>query len=288
MLAAIMCRAKNIELILGKMTFTKISVNWKYTSLRVILFCISCAIILILFSPVTKNLPEPWSEILLGSIAVIAVFILSILFSNWEKLTLTDIGIIPTKQTLPLFVYGFCIGLLLASVQGLLVVTFSSAQVILAPQTPFLSILFTLFLYLILALREELAFRGYALRSLAYSIGSWKAQFIIILIFSLEHLAGGYTLKQAFLGAGIGALLFGIAALKSKGIALPVGIHAAWNFGQWSIGFKNEPGIWQTIIEKGGESNYEKISFVFYLIVMIIAITCFIFYDKIVVRQQRI
>jgi len=259
---------------------TSIKVNWKFTVLRVISFCICCASILILCSPLTKDLPRPWSEILLGSVATIAVFIFTIIFCRWEKLKLHEIGVIPKKQTMPLFASGFLIGLLLAAAQGLLVITFSSVKLIYATQTSSLSILLTLFLYVILALREELAFRGYALRSLVFAIGTWKAQLIIAVIFSLEHLVGGYTFKQAFLGAGIGAILFGIAALKTKGIALPVGLHAAWNFGQWTIGFKNEPGVWQTIVEGGHESEYESLSFIFYLLVMIIAISGFYFYKR--------
>ena len=260
------------------MTLNKEIADWKYTVLRVIFFCVCCALILILFSPIAKNLPKPWGEILLGAIATIAVFILTLIFARWEKLKLTDIGVIPVKQTSRLFIYGFGIGLFLAIVQGLSVVAFSNSKLVYVLQPSYLSILLNLFLYLILALREELAFRGYALRSLAYAIGSWKAQLIIATIFSLEHLAGGYTFKQAFLGAGIGAILFGITALKSKGIALPAGIHAAWNFGQWSIGFKNEPGVWQVIVEKGYETEFENISFYFYLLVMILAIASFYFY----------
>ncbi|UIR57100.1 CPBP family intramembrane metalloprotease [Sphingobacterium sp. SRCM116780] len=228
----------------------------------------------------TKNLPKPWSDILLGSIASIAVFILTVVFSRWENLQLSEIGVVPRKQTLPLFGCGFGIGLLLAIAQGLLVITFSDVKLMYAPQTSTITIFLTLILYLILAFREELAFHGYALRSLTYAIGSWKAQLMIAIIFSLEHFAGGYTVTQAFLGAGIGSILFGIAALKSGGIALPVGLHAAWNFGQWSIGFKNEPGIWQTIIAKGYESKYEIVNFTFYLLVMLIAIASFYFYKR--------
>ena len=259
---------------------TSVTLNWKYTVPRVFFFCFCSAFILIFLSPISKNLPKPWSEILLGSIASIAVFVLSIIFSRWEKLKLEEIGVIPNKRTLPLFAYGFGIGLFLAIAQGLLVIAFSNVKLTYAVQTSSLSILLTLFLYLILSLREELAFRGYPLRSLTYAIGPWIAQLIIALIFALEHLAGGYTFKQAFLGAGIGAILFGIAALKSKGIALPVGLHAAWNFGQWSIGFKNEAGIWQTIIEKGYESDFESKSFIFYLLIMVGSITCFYFYKR--------
>lgn len=277
-LIEVVCYARKTVLKIKQMA--SIKVNWKSTVLRVICFCICGALILILCSPLTKDLPRPWSEILLGSSAAIGVFILTIIFCRWESLKLHEIGVMPKKQMIPLFAYGFLIGLILGLVQALLVITFSNVKLIYATQTSALSILLMLFLYIILALREELAFRGYALRSLAFAIGSWKAQFIIFVVFSLEHLAGGYTFKQAFLGAGIGAILFGIAALKTKGIALPVGLHAAWNFGQWAIGFKNEPGIWQTIVEKGYESEYGNTSFVFYILVMLIAIASFYFYKR--------
>jgi membrane protease YdiL (CAAX protease family) len=262
------------------MITTLVTTNWKGSVLKVLLFCLCCALILIVCAPLTRDLPKPWSDILLGVAATIGVFVLTIVFSRWEKLTLNDIGVLPRKQTIPLLTGGFAIGLFLAITHTLLVITFGKVTWTYAPQTSLVSILLTLFLYLILALREELAFRGYALRSLAYAIGPWKAQGMIALIFALEHLAGGYTLKQAFLGAGTGAILFGMAALKSKGIALPVGLHAAWNFGQWATGLKNEPGIWQTLVEKDYESDYENLSFAVYLVVMALAIAGFYFYKK--------
>jgi membrane protease YdiL (CAAX protease family) len=254
--------------------------NWKYTLLRVLAFCFCCALILILVSPLTRNLPKPWPEFLLGTIATILVFGLTIVFARWEKIELKDIGIIPNCQTLRKFIVGFSIGLLLVLLQVLLVLTASHSKLIIVPGLPIRPVLIMFSLYFILALREELAFRGFPLRSLNYAIGPWKSQLIIALIFSLEHLAGGYTLFQAFLGAGIGAILFGIAALQSKGIALPVGIHLAWNFGQWCAGFKNEPGIWQNIIEKGFEEKHGQISFAFYILVMSLAIVAFYFYYK--------
>lgn len=255
-------------------------INWKYTLLRVLTFCFCCALILILVSPLTKNFPKPWSDLLLGTIATILVFGLTIIFARWGKIQLKDIGVIPNRQTFSKFIFGFSIGILLVLLQVLLVLTFGHSKLLLVPELPIKPILIMFSLYFILSLREELAFRGFPLRSLNYAIGSWKSQLIIALIFSLEHWAGGYTLFQAFLGAGIGAILFGIAALKSKGIALPVGIHLAWNFGQWCAGYKNEPGIWQNFIEKGFEAKHEQISFAFYILVMSLAILAFYFYLK--------
>jgi membrane protease YdiL (CAAX protease family) len=255
-------------------------VNWKYSMLRVLLFCFCCALILILVSPLTSNFPKPWSELLLGTIAAILVFLLTIVFARWEKIQLWEIGVIPNRQTLAKFIGGLSIGLLLAFLHIMLVLAFTHSKLIFVAGITVRPVLLAFSLYFVLALREELAFRGFPLRSLNFAIGSWKSQFIIALIFSLEHLAGGYSFLQAFAGAGIGAILFGIAALKSKGIAVPTGIHLAWNFGQWCAGYKNEPGIWQNVIDKGFAPRYEQISLIVYVTIMSLAILTFYFYRK--------
>jgi hypothetical protein len=132
-----------------------------------------------------------------------------------------------------------------------------------------------LLLYFLIACREELAFRGYPLRSLTYAAGAWKAQLIVAIVFAAEHMVGGMNWQHAVFGAGIGAIFFGVAALRTKGLALPVGLHAAWNFGQWCVGFKNEPGLWQAIIEKGYEGRFDVINSACYVFVMLTSIIVF-------------
>jgi hypothetical protein len=95
--------------------------KWKYTLLRVLAFCFCCALILILVSPLTNNFPKPWSEFLLGIIAIILVFGFTIAFAHWEKIRLKDIGVIPNHQTSGKFIFGLSIGLLLAFLQVVLV-----------------------------------------------------------------------------------------------------------------------------------------------------------------------
>ena len=97
-------------------------------------------------------------------------------------------------------------------------------------------------------------------------------------MFSLEHVAGGMTWIQAFLGAGTGALLFGFAALKTNGIALPVGLHTAWNFGQWCLGFKKETGLLHGIAEQGFKNVIERNAWICYFLIMAIAIVVLYFY----------
>lgn len=250
--------------------------NWKNTLVRALLFIICSIIFHVLGDIFTKGLPKPYSGILHGIIAVLGIFGITMLFTRWEKITLFEIGIVPSRMTIKRIIFGFALGLILALTHALAVVYFTQSKLVLVPSLSLSSFLSTFLLYLIFAFREELAFRAYPLRTLAYSIGSWKAQILIAVIFAIEHMAGGYTFVQAFLGSGVGAILFGIAALKTKGIALPVGLHFAWNFGQWCVGFKNEPGIWEYI--NGSDSNNEIISYTSYLLVMGLAILGFYLY----------
>ena len=57
-------------------------------------------------------------------------------------------------------------------------------------------------------------------------------QLIVALVFALYHISMGWNSMIAFLGPGIWALVFGLGAAWSKGIALPTGIHVALNLSQ--------------------------------------------------------
>jgi membrane protease YdiL (CAAX protease family) len=255
--------------------------KWQYTLGRVLVFCLSCTVVLAAASRLTQGMPKQWSQHLLVLIAAGVTFGLTILFVRWEGLELKDVGVIPRKKSTTRFFGGFLLGLILAILQAVLLLSFAPVKLLFYSKLNFAYILSGLLLYLLIALREELAFRAYPLRSLNYKLGTFYAQLIIAIIFIAEHMIGGMTWTEAILGAGTGAILFGLAALKTKGIALPMGIHAAWNFTQWCAGFKNEPGIWQTVIEKGNETKVEQIGLICYLTVMWAAILIIYYYpDK--------
>jgi len=152
------------------------------------------------------------------------------------------------------------------------------------PEVSYNTVIAYFLLHLAIGLREEVAFRGYPLFSLNRAAGQWLALLAVGLIFIIEHIVGGMQVWPAIWGSGAGSLLFGLAALKTKGIALPIGLHSAWNFGQWTLGFKNEPGLFRIIIEKGCESRIEVIGWVSYLLVMGVAI--FVLYNSWTKRQN--
>jgi uncharacterized protein len=242
---------------------------------RVLLFCLCSAVGLAIASRMTQGVSKDYSEYLMLIIAGIVTLGLTLLFTRWEGLSLRDVGLVPGRRSTFRLGVGFLIGLILASLQPVLVLFFGHVKLVLSPKITFDAVLANSGLYLLVACREELAFRAYPLRSLNYVIGAWRAQLIVAVIFSLEHVAGGMTWAAAFLGSGVGAILFGIAALRSKGLALPVGLHAAWNTGQWALGFKQVPGIWHAVVDKGYETSVERTGFISYLLVMGLAILAF-------------
>jgi len=135
-------------------------------------------------------------------------------------------------------------------------------------------------LYFFAALREEIAFRGYPLRTLDACIGPGAAQAIIAIVFIAEHFIGGMNWWQAILGPGVGAIWFGIAALRTKGIALSFGLHLAWNFSQWTFGFKDQGGIFKPVIEAGYESHVELVGWIGYLFTMSVGIVSLHFWKR--------
>ena len=252
--------------------------KWYYTLARVLLFYFCSVIILVFLSAFTKNISPKIADQLSILSAAVLTLLLILIFTRWEKLSLNDVGIIPGRKSIPRFFAGYTIGLVMAVAQALIVLSFGHLQLSLVAKPGIMEIVLSLLLYLLIACREELVFRSYALRSLNYSIGPALALIIITTIFILEHVVAGMSWKMSIIGSGMGGILFGIAALKTKGLALPLGLHSAWNFGQWSLGFKNKPGIWKAIVEKGYELKMENIglcAFIFVMALTIIGISIF-------------
>jgi membrane protease YdiL (CAAX protease family) len=236
------------------------------TGIRVLLFCILCAIALIIASGLMKPFAGVWSQVIVGSISAIAAVVLTKLFVRWEGITMRDVGIVPHRKSVGKYLSGFGIGLFIAILQPALILCMGHFE--LAPAaviSPGRIIIFFL-LFLALAIREEVAFRGYPLFSLSRVSKPWVAFLVTGIIFIIEHIVGGMPWLSAIVGVGAGSLLFGLAALRSRGLALPIGIHSAWNFGQWFLGFKNEPGVFRPVIENGYQDRFDIITWASYLL----------------------
>lgn len=86
------------------------------------------------------------------------------------------------------------------------------------------------------AFAEEVVFRGFALRLLSKTTGSWLALVITSLIFGLMHASNPHvTLLQSILLGLSAGLLLGAAYFVTRRLWLPIGIHLTWNFLQGGI-----------------------------------------------------
>jgi hypothetical protein len=202
-----------------------------------------------------------------GAFTSILTFFLTLLFLRWDHRDVRDVGLAWTKQTLPRWLLGLFIGLVLVALQECIIYAGGHTHWARDPKSGSMaSVLLPLTAYVLLALREELAFRAYPLRSLERASGMWVALIVTSIIFTLEHTAGGWTWSRSLLGPPAGALMFGMAALATRGIAVPLGIHVAFNFGQWAMGQKENAGLWRPIINAGFNRQAETLGYVGYLL----------------------
>jgi membrane protease YdiL (CAAX protease family) len=112
---------------------------------------------------------------------------------------------------------------------------------------------------------EELGFRGYSLRRLTEKMGAWPAVWLTALAFGLSHLSYGYDLRSIALGVIPGGLLWGMSAIATRGLAVPIGLHAAWNFANWSSGGRAETGLLNIIVEENALELIQQVGTVSYL-----------------------
>jgi uncharacterized protein len=108
------------------------------------------------------------------------------------------------------------------------------------------------------ALLEELLFRGFVFQRLVAGLGAWPAQLLLALAFALAHWGNpdmqGDARVLATIEIALGAILLGLAWLRTRSLALPVGLHLGWNWAQGQIfGFDvsglEQPGWWRPVFD---------------------------------------
>jgi uncharacterized protein len=233
-----------------------------------VLFFLGCAAVLIVTAPLTSKIPGLWPNFILGVMASLGALVLTVLFVRWDGLRMSDVGAAPVRSSPLRFAMGFLIGLLLVTLCASISAVASHVRFVRVPAVGFAEISITFVTFIALSCREELSFHGYPLRCLERSLGLWSSQFIVALVFAAEHMAGGWPWTRALLGAGVGSLVFGMAAIATRGLALPIGLHAAWNFGDWMLGGKDSPGIWKAVVEDGQQGRAQLVRSIGYLVAM--------------------
>lgn len=94
-------------------------------------------------------------------------------------------------------------------------------------------------LFLAVAFREEILFRGYPFQRLVEAMGPRATLALAAIGFAFAHWNNpgmiGATRVWALLNIGLAGLLLGVAFLRTRRLALPLGLHLGWNWTQGSL-----------------------------------------------------
>ena len=114
----------------------------------------------------------------------------------------------------------------------------------------------SLFLFAGVALAEELLFRGFVFQRLISGLGPGSAQVLIAVFFLLTHLnnpgmSGGIKV-MASINIFLASILFGLAFLRTRSLAMPLGLHWMANWVQGGVlGFgvsgTEATGLWKPV-----------------------------------------
>ena len=89
------------------------------------------------------------------------------------------------------------------------------------------------------AFNEEIIARGYPFQRLVEGAGPWVGQLVFAGIFATAHWGNpgmhGATLFWATLNIALAAILLGFCYLRTRSLALPIGVHLGWNWAQGSL-----------------------------------------------------
>lgn len=216
------------------------------TSIKVAIFWGSFWLLLTGLRLVPIPLPSGIRYLLFGSIGTIGAIILTKAFLKSESKTFPDIGLVWASGSLRRFMLGSVIGVALVGLMFAVIVPLAGLTVESTPNPDYWNAIgFSILVLFVLALMEEVAFRSYPLIRLFDSFGMRTSIYCTSVFFSLYHGLHPGNL----LGPGVWGILYGYAAIASRGIALPLGIHFGLNWMQSLFGAKAQfaSSIWTIV-----------------------------------------
>ena len=213
---------------------------------RVAAFWLAYAAMFLGLGLVLGLVPPSGRMLAAGSLITGVALALTGLFTRREGLTLAAAGANWTKGSLGRFAVGLAFGgAMVALLVGCSRLTLGPLAFARNGNTDTSVAALMCITYVALAAGEELGFRGYPFHRLRDRYGILTAQIVVALAFAIYHVLQGWPLVNAFVGTAAGSLMFGAAVLASRGLAFPIGVHAAWNLGSWLVGMKDETGYWR-------------------------------------------
>ncbi|MGB7393513.1 MAG: CPBP family intramembrane glutamic endopeptidase [Pricia sp.] len=145
--------------------------------------------------------------------------------------------------------------------------------------------LLTILLFVLVAVMEEVLFRGYILKNLMISFNKYVALIISSILFSVAHAANPHFDWMSFLDLFMAGLFLGISYIHTKNLWFPIALHLSWNLFQSLFGFNVSGQDAYSLIEinipegnwiNGGDFGFE--GSVFSILIQIFFVIALVFY----------
>lgn len=202
---------------------------------RIALFLSALAVAFFLLGGLSSLLGQPdWMQNNWPPFAVLLVLSFGAL--HLEERPWRDLGLVPDRRFAREFGLGCLGGALLLGLAALVPWLLGAVDFTRAPGGGASQLLRTAWMMLGVSVFEELLFRGYLFQRLVEGLGRWPALILGAGLFALAHWGNpgmeGAVKVWATVNIALAALLLGLAWMRTRSLALPMGIHLTWNWVQ--------------------------------------------------------
>ncbi len=180
--------------------------------------------------------------------------------------------------------FGIILGCLIMGVGLLTLLEFNEVQ-LLNTNFSIKEILLAILVYTMVAITEEVLFRGYILRNFMEFFNKFISLLASSLLFAIAHSANPNIDWFSFLDLFLAGILLGISYIYTKNLWFPIALHFSWNLFQTLFGFNVSGQDFYSLIEfkitdknllNGGDFGFE--GSIFSVIVQVLLIVAIWFY----------
>ncbi len=213
---------------------------------RLLLFWAAALAILMGAGLLKGFVPGRWGGLTWGVTSSIALLLLIRFLVAREGGTFAAVGLGIRRGSPGRMAAGLLLGIAIYAVTLLTIsLTLGPLQLVRAVTPPLDAVVVIVASTIFLALMEELAFRSYSIWTTRSVLGFWQTQAVVACAFGALHLLYGWPLQTVAFGVVPSAVLFGVAAVTTRGLAWPLGLHTGINLGRWLTGENGEQGFWR-------------------------------------------